>query len=329
MKHRQPALQPQARRRTGIGGSPRGRVLVVDVRPAFAEGAAALLRREGFEAFAVHRVPETERRARRLAPELVLLGPGLPAGLERSALYRLRRATRTAGVPVFRIADAPRPEEIAAGFAAGLDDCILRPFFPDELFGRIDRALERLRFLRRLQSESGLAAGRAAEQAIDEGFARGWRCCLVLYLPGFEELAGSDRAAALADYLVLRRELPHRLVEILPVPGKVGREARAVLAEPRPGQIYILAGGDGPRERRLTRLLGAANRWLRARVSGNFLAPGADGSLARRAMPAFHLLHVSCSPGIAGFAALDGALRLELARDHSGRRGGRFRRLRI
>ncbi len=311
----------------------RGRVLVLDRDPGFARGAAALLEREGYRAACVFPVARACRRARRLAPELVLLGPGFSGGMERNTLRRLRAATRTAGVPVIRIADASRPEAIAAGFAAGWDDCILRPFFPIELFGRMDRALDRYRAFCRLHGETGLPAGRAAVGLMEDAFrvepGPGVNfAIIVLYLPECELLSRSDRAALWPLYGGLLRELPHRCAELVR-PGR----GPLVLCEPNAG-VVVLAATHAPATdppgtglSKLSRLLNVSDRWLARRgATGTYLA-AVNERLVRRPVPRFHALVVEGVPR--DFDSFWNALAFDLKQDASGRAGGRLRRVRI
>ena len=324
------------------GGLTRGRVLVVDRDPAFSKGAVDLLRREGYLAHTLTAPAALVRRSRRIAPELVLLGPDFPSGLERHAIARLRRATRTAGVPVFRIADGRDHAELSAAFAAGLDDCILRPFFPDELFGRMDRALERYRSLRGLLSPAGLPTGEAAYRALDRAAARfiargGSPFGLILYLPGLAGLLRSDRAAHASLYRALWRELPHRCADLLVATGL--RQTGLSSGEIGPGVVLLLgalhpfalnAEAQARMFARLSRLLFASDRWLDVRgAQGVYLAADQGGQLRGRAMPRPHALSVMGPGWERGTRAVLETLELELERDNSGRAGGRLRTLRV
>ena len=57
-------------------------------------------------------------------------------------------------------------------YEAGADDVILKPFHFEVLFARIDRRIERMRAVKRLQEDNAVLDARVVERAIQIGELR-------------------------------------------------------------------------------------------------------------------------------------------------------------
>jgi two-component system, OmpR family, response regulator len=136
------------------------RILVVEDDLAVRETVVAALQREGFEVRAEHDGLRLDAVAREFRPDLAVLDVRLPAGPSGLSMARMLRST--SDVPILFLTAADQEEDRIAGFEAGADDYVGKPFSVSELLARV-RAL--LRRSGRLRSET-LQVG---DLVIDEG----------------------------------------------------------------------------------------------------------------------------------------------------------------
>ena len=74
-------------------------------------------------------------------PDLVLLDVAMPGMSGLDVCRRLRADPRTAALPVIMLTARARWLDVNAGFDAGADDYLVKPFSPSELLQRIDTLL--------------------------------------------------------------------------------------------------------------------------------------------------------------------------------------------
>jgi two-component system, OmpR family, response regulator len=116
-------------------------VLVVEDERHIAELLATALRFEGFEPDVRSSGPEGLAAATDVAPDAIVLDVMLP-GLDGFEVARLvRRAGVTA--PILFLTARESPDDAVAGFAAGGDDYIRKPFSLEELVARVRAQLRR------------------------------------------------------------------------------------------------------------------------------------------------------------------------------------------
>lgn len=115
-------------------------VLVVDDEVAIAEAVRARLESEGYRVFVAGDGPDAIDLARAERPDLVVLDLMLPGmdGLEVCAAIQ-----RQAWVPVLMLTAKAEEEDKLAGFAAGADDYLTKPFSLRELAVRVGAILRR------------------------------------------------------------------------------------------------------------------------------------------------------------------------------------------
>lgn len=109
-------------------------MLVVDDEEAIAEAVAKRLESEGYRVVVAGDGPEAIELARAERPDLVVLDRMLPGmdGLEVCAAIQ-----RQAWVPVLMLTAKAEEEDKLAGFAAGADDYLTKPFSLRELAVRV------------------------------------------------------------------------------------------------------------------------------------------------------------------------------------------------
>ena len=118
------------------------RVLVVDDDLSVAKSIEATLRRY-YQVSVVHSGVEAIKDARRHSPDIIVLDVLMPGmdGLE--TCRQLRNDPLLANIPILFLTALGRPEERVAGFRAGADDYLTKPFNLEELQLRIEAILRR------------------------------------------------------------------------------------------------------------------------------------------------------------------------------------------
>ena len=117
------------------------RLLVVDDEATIAELLSGSLRLAGFEVVTAASGAEALRAAASARPDLVLLDVMMPDGDG----FEVVRWIRSAGpdVPVIFLTARDEVPDRVAGFAAGADDYVTKPFSLDEVLARIRAVLKR------------------------------------------------------------------------------------------------------------------------------------------------------------------------------------------
>ena len=118
-------------------------VLIADDDEDIRALVSTILTKAGFHAEAVDGGVPALAAAERETPNIVVLDVRMPdmSGLEVCRQLKARR--ETAGRPVLLISAESSTEDVAAGFAAGCDDYLPKPFSPRELVHRVDQLLAR------------------------------------------------------------------------------------------------------------------------------------------------------------------------------------------
>ncbi len=119
------------------------RVLVVDDDQEVAKSIEATLRRQ-YQVYVVHTGIEAIKEARRHSPDIVVLDVIMPGmdGLE--TCRQLRIDPTLSDIPILFLTALGRPEDRVAGFRAGADDYLTKPFNLEELQLRIQAILRRI-----------------------------------------------------------------------------------------------------------------------------------------------------------------------------------------
>jgi len=97
----------------------------------------------GMEIMAVREAGAVEARAVADQPDAILLDIGLEQGNGLDICRRLKSDARFQAIPVLLLSGQVDAATKAAGFAAGADDFIPKPFVPTELLARIEAQLRR------------------------------------------------------------------------------------------------------------------------------------------------------------------------------------------
>jgi two-component system, OmpR family, response regulator len=119
------------------------RLLVVDDEATILELLSGSLRLAGFEVVTATSGAGAVRAAAASRPDLVLLDVMMPDGDGFEALRRIRSAGSE--VPVIFLTALDEVTDRVKGFALGGDDYVSKPFSLEELLGRIQAVLKRVR----------------------------------------------------------------------------------------------------------------------------------------------------------------------------------------
>ena len=120
------------------------RLLVVDDEPNLLRAVAAALRAEGFEVVTARNGREALVRVAESVPDLVISDIRMPGMDGYQLAGHLRASSRTALVPVIFLTAKDETADRVAGFRAGVDAYITKPFEPDELLAVIQSILSRV-----------------------------------------------------------------------------------------------------------------------------------------------------------------------------------------
>jgi DNA-binding response OmpR family regulator len=127
---------------SGTNGSG-GAILLADDSMTIVSMVAARLERSGYDVITATRGDEALRLALVHQPQLAVLDIEMP-GLDGLEVARqLRAASALQGIRIILLTAHSGEETIAAGFEAGADDYMVKPFSPQELQTRIEQLLGR------------------------------------------------------------------------------------------------------------------------------------------------------------------------------------------
>jgi two-component system alkaline phosphatase synthesis response regulator PhoP len=125
------------------GVSTREKILVIEDEADILEVTQYNLAREGYKVVTSRDGEEGLARARREAPDLVLLDLMLPGldGLE--VCRRMQSDPITATIPIIMVTAKGEESDVVIGLQLGADDYVTKPFSPKELVARVKAVLRR------------------------------------------------------------------------------------------------------------------------------------------------------------------------------------------
>src|SRR3990172_8612111 len=117
-------------------------ILVADDDEHIVELVSLYLRRAGYRVEAAFDGDETLRKGRDLRPALLVLDIMMPGP---DGLQVCRSLRRRSDVPIILLTARTSDVDKIAGLRFGADDCVTKPFNPEELVARVDAVLRRAR----------------------------------------------------------------------------------------------------------------------------------------------------------------------------------------
>ena len=122
---------------------PPARLLLVDDEPGLRAAVSAYLEDEGFQVTTANDGEEGWQKAQELLPDVVISDVMMPRCDGYGLLKKLRADERLGGTPVIFLTAKGMTADRIAGFQAGCDDYIPKPFDPDELVARLHNVVRR------------------------------------------------------------------------------------------------------------------------------------------------------------------------------------------
>ncbi len=122
---------------------PPARLLLVDDEPGLRTAVKAYLEDEGFAVTTANDGEEGWTLAQELLPDVIISDVMMPRLDGYGLLQRLRADERLGGTPVIFLTAKGMTADRIAGFNAGADDYIPKPFDPDELVARVHNVVRR------------------------------------------------------------------------------------------------------------------------------------------------------------------------------------------
>ena len=119
------------------------RLLLVDDETGLRTAVSAYLEDEGFQVTTANDGEEGWQKAQDLLPDVVITDVMMPRCDGYGLLQRLRGDERLGGTPVIFLTAKGMTADRIAGFQAGCDDYIPKPFDPDELVARVQNVVRR------------------------------------------------------------------------------------------------------------------------------------------------------------------------------------------
>ena len=119
------------------------RLLLVDDEPGLRTAVKAYLEDEGFQVTTANDGEEGWSAAQEMLPDVILSDVMMPRCDGFALLKRLRADERLGGTPVIFLTAKGMTADRIAGFNAGADDYIPKPFDPNELVARVHNVVRR------------------------------------------------------------------------------------------------------------------------------------------------------------------------------------------
>jgi DNA-binding NarL/FixJ family response regulator len=123
--------------------TPPVRLLLVDDEPGLRTAVSAYLEDDGFQVTTANDGEEGWQKAQDLLPDVVITDVMMPRCDGFGLLQKLRADERLGGTPVIFLTAKGMTADRIAGFQAGCDDYIPKPFDPDELVARVQNVVRR------------------------------------------------------------------------------------------------------------------------------------------------------------------------------------------
>jgi two-component system phosphate regulon response regulator PhoB len=120
-------------------------ILIADDDPDIRDLVAFKLEQAGFDVTAVDNGSAALAAARSEPPDLAVLDVMMPGMSGIDVCRELRGDQRTAALPIILLTARAQETDVEAGFGAGADDYVIKPFSPRELVSRVEAVLARAR----------------------------------------------------------------------------------------------------------------------------------------------------------------------------------------
>ena len=121
-----------------------GYILVVEDETPIREMITFVLDQNGFNAVEACDIEQALTKIHEPYPDLILLDWMLPGGTGVKLAKKLKQGEYTRNIPIIMLTARSDEDDKVAGFEAGIDDYITKPFSPKELIARIKAVIRRV-----------------------------------------------------------------------------------------------------------------------------------------------------------------------------------------
>lgn len=122
----------------------RPRILIVEDEVGLSRSLSWYFNREGFDTHVSETGPDGLQTAQAVLPDVVLLDLMLPGLTGLDVCRALRADPPTRDIPVVMMTARAEPADRAAGYSAGADDYVTKPFSNKEVLARVKALLRRV-----------------------------------------------------------------------------------------------------------------------------------------------------------------------------------------
>ena len=155
-----------------IRSEERPRILVVEPNRANLGVIARRLAEAGYRVTAADSGASAIAELYRLPIDLILAELAMPRMSGAELARAVRGEVQWNDIPVMLITGKSKPADAVRAYEAGADDVILKPFHFEVLVARLERRIDRMRFVRQLRDDNAALDARVIERAIQIGELR-------------------------------------------------------------------------------------------------------------------------------------------------------------
>ncbi|MFH2102824.1 MAG: response regulator [Chloroflexota bacterium] len=117
------------------------KILIAEDEPDIRELITFALQFAGYEVFSASNGEEAVDLARRARPDLIILDVRMPRKTGYEACVEIKADPEMENIPVIFLSAKGQDSEIQAGFEAGAEEYLLKPFAVDQLTQRVQTVL--------------------------------------------------------------------------------------------------------------------------------------------------------------------------------------------
>jgi CheY-like chemotaxis protein len=195
--------------------SDQARLLIVEDNAEIAQMLVLFLGARGYKVSLAVDGAAAVQSVREGLPSLMLLDVGLPDVDGYELLSRFRQSARTRHIPAIFLTQRTKKADRMAGLQLGADDYITKPFDLEELYLRVQNAVDRARRDNLNDPQTGLPAGRVAREEVDAARGRSGRAILEFRLRNTSPFRDQYGALAGTDLVRYTALLLNRVLNLL------------------------------------------------------------------------------------------------------------------
>jgi len=155
------------------------------------------------------------KQVREALPNLILMDVGLPDTDGYELFKQIRQSVRTRFIPVIFLTRRGKKADRIAGLQLGADDFITKPFDLEELYLRVQNAIQRAAREHLSDPHTGLPTGKISREELEQSRMRRDRAAVELHLSHTSEFRDLYGALANSDLLRYTALLINRVLNTI------------------------------------------------------------------------------------------------------------------